>query len=114
MKKITLIPLQKPVTKTIAIPGSKSYTNRALLLAALTKNPVTIRNPLWSDDTIAMTECLKVLGITIESTKDSLIVTGSFSDVTEGKYELNAHLAATAIRFLLPLLTIVPGEKILR
>ncbi len=112
MKQIKLIPLEKPITKTIEIPGSKSYTNRALLMAALTNNAVTIKNPLRSDDTIAMTECLKALGIEIQSTNNSIVVKDSFEDVKEGNYELNANLSANVIRFLLPLLCVVPGVKI--
>ncbi len=114
MKQITLFPLEKPVIKTIEIPGSKSYTNRALLMATLTKNSVTIKNPLESDDTNAMIDCLEKLGIEIEKTKNKIVVKGSFEDVKDGNYELNANLAATAIRFILPLLTIVPGTKILQ
>ena len=114
MKQVKLIPIEQPVIKTIEIPGSKSYTNRALLMATLTKNPVTIHNPLESHDTIAMIDCLMKLGIEIEKTKNSIIVKGSFEDVKDGNYELNANLAATAIRFLLPLLSIVPGIKILQ
>ena len=47
MKRVKLSPLKTPVKKTIEIPGSKSYTNRALLMAALTDNPVVIKNPLF-------------------------------------------------------------------
>ena len=57
----------QPVKATIEIPGSKSYTNRALLLAALTKGEVTLYNPLYSDDTEAMIGCLKRLGLRIET-----------------------------------------------
>ncbi len=113
MKQIMLSPLQHPVTKTIEIPGSKSYTNRALLMAALTDNPVTIKNPLFSDDTKAMIDCLKQLGIEIEVTKNIIIVKGSITDIKENHYEINTDLAATVIRFLLPLLCVVPGSKIL-
>jgi len=114
MKQIVLHPLEKPVRKTIEIPGSKSYTNRALLMAALTKNAVTIYNPLISDDTVAMVECLKNLGIRIEEKANVIKVIGSFLDVKNNNYMLNTNLAATAIRFLLPLLCIVPGTKILQ
>src|ERR1700722_6955163 len=113
MKQLKLYPLEKPITKTIEIPGSKSYTNRALLMAALIENPVTIKNPLKSDDTVAMIECLKTLGITIDETEKEIIVKGSYKDVKDKEYNLNANLAATAIRFLLPLLCIIPGEKTL-
>jgi len=113
MNQLSLSPLENPVTKTIEIPGSKSYTNRALLMSALTENPVTIKNPLKSDDTAAMIACLKTLGITVKENEKEIIVDGSFNDVIENEYHLNANLAATAIRFLLPLLCIVPGTKFL-
>jgi len=111
MNQLFLSPLLNPVTKTIEIPGSKSYTNRALLMASLTENPVTIKNPLFSDDTKAMIDCLTKLGISIETKKNEIIVKGSYKDVTDKTYELNADLAATALRFLLPLLCIIPGTK---
>ena len=60
-----IIPLQQPVAKTIDIPGSKSYTNRALFLAALTEKKVTIINPLVSEDTEAMIRCLRALGVNV-------------------------------------------------
>ncbi|HWY80036.1 MAG TPA: 3-phosphoshikimate 1-carboxyvinyltransferase [Candidatus Sulfotelmatobacter sp.] len=113
MKQITLSPLENPVTKVIEIPGSKSYTNRALLMASLTKNPVIIKNPLISEDTWAMIGCLKLLGIAIELDENAIIVKGSFKDVREGSYQLNANLAATTMRFILPLLCVIPGIKIL-
>lgn len=114
MKQLKLYPIEKPVRKTIEIPGSKSYTNRALLMAALTNNPVIIKNPLKSDDTVAMVNCLKKLGIKIEENSDSLLVVGSFADIKNSNYTLNTNLAATAIRFLLPLLCVIPGTKILQ
>jgi 3-phosphoshikimate 1-carboxyvinyltransferase len=114
MKQITLIPLEKSVEKTVEIPGSKSYTNRALFMASLTPNPVVIKNPLWSDDTIAMINCLKTLGIKIKSTKNSVTVMGSLKDIKNDAYELDANLSANVIRFLLPLLCVVPGIKILQ
>jgi len=113
MKQIKLTPLKKSVIKTIEIPGSKSYTNRAFLIAALTEDTVIIKNPLKSDDTIAMINCLNSLGIATYETEKEIIVKGSFKNVADGEYNLNADLAATAIRFLLPLLCIIPGIKIL-
>ena len=64
--KIT--PLKKPVIATVRMPGSKSYTNRALVMAALTKGSVSLINPLYSDDTQAMIGCLRALGVEIERT----------------------------------------------
>ncbi len=63
MQQLEIIPLKGPVEATVHIPGSKSYTNRALIMAALTKGPVVLKNPLYSDDTEAMIGCLRTLGI---------------------------------------------------
>ncbi len=99
------------VEKIISIPGSKSYTNRSLLLAALTKNPVEILNPLSSDDTKAMINCLKTLGINIRLSKERIKVLGDISDVKNNTYDLNVNLSGTTIRFILALSCIVPGIK---
>ncbi len=77
----------------ISIPGSKSYTNRALFIAAMCSSKVKIKNPLASGDTKAMISCLKIL-----KTKRSL-------------YNLNAHLSGTTIRFILALACLTAGKK---
>lgn len=114
MKSIKISPLVKSVNSSITIPGSKSYTNRALILASLTDSPVRILNPLISDDTTAMTNCLKTLGIKINKSAELIEVIGSIKDIKPGLYNLNADLSANTIRFILPLLTITPGTKILK
>jgi len=126
MKYITIQPLLKPIVAEVSIPGSKSYTNRALLLAALTGGKVTIKNPLVSDDTHAMINCLRELGVRCYFKSDvpeeqdsarqagSLVVDADIRAVTDGEYHLNANLSGTAIRFILALAAIVPGVKIVR
>ena len=111
MKQIALQPLRKPVTATVVIPGSKSVTNRALIMAALTKGAVSIKYPLWSDDTEAMIDCLNILGIKIEKRKNEVIVHGSIADIQNKRYELNARLSGTTIRFITALSAVVPGVK---
>ena len=113
MKSVKLYPLNKPVTKTIEISGSKSYTNRALLIAALTENSVKIINPLFSDDTKAMIDSLTKLGIEINISSKLIQVNGSLKDIYDGEHLVDTNLAATVIRFLLPLLAVVPGIKII-
>src|SRR5215470_18494748 len=54
-----------PVRARLAIPGSKSETNRALVLAALADGPGTIRHPLHARDTLLMRQALTALGATI-------------------------------------------------
>jgi 3-phosphoshikimate 1-carboxyvinyltransferase len=114
MKSIRIQPLLHPIEAEVLIPGSKSYTNRALIMAAMTKDSVKIINPLLSDDTKAMIQCLQVLGIKISFLEDSIEVIGSIHDVKDNNYVLDADLSGTTIRFILPLLSLVPGVKILK
>lgn len=113
MNKQRIMPLAKPITATISIPGSKSYTNRALLLAAMTPTPVTISNPLKSDDTRAMISCLKTLGIEIVENNNEIIVKNDVKNIDHREYHLNANLSGTTIRFILALATVIPGIKII-
>lgn len=114
MKTIRIASLTKPVTATVPMPGSKSYTNRALLLGALTDGRVTIKNPLVSDDTHAMINCLRELGIRCAFKEDFLEVESDIRAIKEGEYHLNANFSGTAIRFVLALAAIIPGVKVIR
>jgi 3-phosphoshikimate 1-carboxyvinyltransferase len=62
---IEIVPLTKPVQAEITVPGSKSITNRALILAALAQGETTLRGALWSEDTEVMTAALRDLGFQI-------------------------------------------------
>ena len=114
MRSVTLVPLSKPAEATIAIPGSKSYTNRALLMAAMSKRTVLIANPLISDDTEAMMRCLETLGVVCTKNEKSITVSGDLDNIPEREYDLDANLSGTTIRFMLALSAVIPGTKILR
>lgn len=114
MNALTLTPLKGPVVASIHMPGSKSDTNRALILAALTRGSVSLKNPLASEDTHAMVECLQTLGIEIERKEDKWIVQGDIHSVKEKSYCLFAYDSGTTARFLLALLCIIPGIKTLQ
>jgi 3-phosphoshikimate 1-carboxyvinyltransferase len=62
---IEIVPLDKPVRAEITVPGSKSITNRALILAALADGETTLHGALWSEDTQVMADCLEKLGFTV-------------------------------------------------
>jgi 3-phosphoshikimate 1-carboxyvinyltransferase len=68
---IEIVPLPGPVAAEIAVPGSKSITNRALVLAALGNGVTTLRDALWSEDTRVMIECLQTLGYNVRVEPDS-------------------------------------------
>jgi 3-phosphoshikimate 1-carboxyvinyltransferase len=67
---IEILPLDAPVSAVITVPGSKSITNRALILAALAEGQVTLRGALWSEDTQIMTAALQQLGFAVEVEPD--------------------------------------------
>lgn len=83
----------------LSVPSSKSYTNRALLLAALAEGDSIIRDPLRSDDAEAMTQALRALGVRIDDAGDHLVVhgTGGFA-LPDGP--IDCRDSGTTIRFL--------------
>lgn len=111
MKQLTISSLDNPLHAEVEIPGSKSYTNRALILGALTQGKVLIKNPLFSDDTQAMLSCLNTLGIKSCVEDKNMVVEGWIGDVEDKEYILDADLSGTTIRFILALSCIVPGFK---
>jgi 3-phosphoshikimate 1-carboxyvinyltransferase len=109
---IEIVPLDKPVRAEITVPGSKSITNRALILAALADGEVTLTGALWSEDTQIMVECLQKLGFEIRVENDpeefcnrTITVKGLGGKIPNaGKVEKPLELfvgnAGTAARFL--------------
>lgn len=114
MKNIKVHPLVNPIKAKITIPGSKSYTNRALVIASLVSKKVTIENIAICDDTLAMINCLRTLGVKIVKNNQTIQIYGNLQKIENKKYVLDAKLSGTTIRFLLALSTIIPGIKILK
>jgi 3-phosphoshikimate 1-carboxyvinyltransferase len=69
------------ITATVECPASKSYTNRALLIAALAKGISTLRNPLFSDDTKYMHLALAQFGISVKKEDCTFVVSGTGGDL---------------------------------
>lgn len=90
-----------PFHATIRPPGSKSLTNRALLLAALARGTSTLHDVLLADDTRRMIGALSELGLDLAQRDDGpLTVAGCEGRLPEGDFELNLGNAGTAIRTL--------------
>jgi 3-phosphoshikimate 1-carboxyvinyltransferase len=68
---IEIRPLQRPIAASVSIPGSKSITNRALVLAALGTGKTELRHALWSEDTQVMVDSLRELGFSVEVEPDA-------------------------------------------
>ena len=101
--------LQSPL-KT-AVPGSKSITNRALLLATLASGTSTLRGPLFSDDSGHFLQCVKDLGFetSVDKTSRTITVTGCGGTVPKKEADQYVGSAGTAARFLTAYLGISDG-----
>lgn len=98
---------ERPLDATLTIPGSKSVTNRALILAALCASPSTLRRPLHSRDSALMIAGLKALGVGIESASNGdLTITPS---PLLGPANIDVGNAGTVMRFLPPAAALAKG-----
>ena len=96
-----------PLDAVVSVPGSKSMTNRALVLAALAAQPTVIEGALTSRDTQLMADGLRALGARIEAGGTSWNVQpGSL----RGPASVDAGLAGTVMRFLLPVAALADGS----
>jgi len=110
---VTVVPPGTPLQGRVAPPGSKSITNRALLLAALAKGTSRLSGALKSDDTRHMSEALRQMGVTIdEPDATTFVVTGSGA-LQPPAGPLFLGNAGTAVRFLTAAVATVQGEVVL-
>lgn len=107
---ISTMILQSPPQATdsnITIPGSKSYTNRALILAALSRTNVTLSHCSLSDDSRALLDALEKCGVLISVSNDTIEIDSSNLAPYRGGIEVGA--AGTTMRFLTSFFSILPG-----
>ncbi len=98
-----------PVDTVVSLPGSKSLTNRALVLAALADGPSVVRRALRSRDTLLMARALTALGATVDSTGDDWAVAPLDPAAVVGEVEVDCGLAGTVMRFVPPVAGLVDG-----
>ena len=97
-----------PVRATLRLPGSKSITNRALILAALSQSPSVVRGVLKARDTTLATEALRVLGATIHARGDDVAIhPGALAAGAE--VGLDVGNAGTVMRFLPAVAALTPA-----
>ena len=95
-----------PADATVSLPGSKSLTNRALLLAAIADGPSVVRRALRSRDTLLMAGALTALGSTVDTSGQDWVVTpGAF----DRDAEVDCGLAGTVMRFVPPVAGLSTG-----
>ena len=99
----------RPVHATVSLPGSKSLTNRALVLAALSDGPSVVRGALRSRDTDLMAAALGDLGAEIDTSRDDWRVTPG---PARGPATIDCGLAGTVMRFVPPVAALANGPVI--
>ncbi len=112
MDEIEIVPLRHPLAASIRVPGSKSITNRALLLAAMAGGRSTLSAVGLNDDTRRMAGALRTLGfeLAVDEAAARMVVDGRAGAIPACGAELDVGGAGTAMRFLLGLLTLGRGR----
>lgn len=111
----TLNNINTAKTVNVSVPGSKSITNRALLIGALADGVSVLNGCLTSDDAMHFLSCLKTLGFPVIETPDgclgsNITITGFGGNIPNKKAEIYVGSAGTAARFLVAMLAFSDGE----
>jgi 3-phosphoshikimate 1-carboxyvinyltransferase len=112
MSDLPIHPFPRPLDTRVRPVGSKSMTNRALVLAALAEEPCTITNALFADDTAVMLDSLGRLGFTVDASPDSrqIRVQGRGGKIPSQQADLDCGASGTTLRFLTALCTLGRGN----
>lgn len=115
MRFLEIQPAQHPLNATVCVPGSKSLTNRVLLIAVLADGTTSLKNALFSDDSRYFVEALQALGfnVSLNSERAEMTVTGLGGRIPAKQAELFIGNAGTAARFLTAFLTLGNGQYLL-
>lgn len=107
--------LNKPINCTVEVPGSKSITNRALLMAALSDGECRLNGVLFSDDSRFFLTSLISLGYIIQANEveNYIIIEGHGRDIPKKTGTINVGSAGTAARFLTAMLSLSDGEYVI-
>ncbi|MFH0772975.1 MAG: 3-phosphoshikimate 1-carboxyvinyltransferase [bacterium] len=111
MDTLELIPTHDPINGIVQIGGSKSYTNRALILAALANGKSTLTSLSLSDDSSVLIRALRQLEISIAFVDETTVdVIGNGGRFKPNSLSIDVGHAGTSMRFLTALCSLVPGK----
>jgi len=110
--RLAIEPIVGPLDADVAVPGSKSLTNRALLCAALAAGRSELRGALRADDTEAMAGCVAALGARVDADWDAatVAVDGTGGRLRPGPVTVDARMSGTTARFVAPVLALGSGD----
>lgn len=113
MNTLTLSKYKKPDKPLVVkLKGSKSFTNRALILASIANGKSRLLNASHSDDTALLVSALRELGFNITKEEDTLVVDGGIENINLKSYKINIGPAGTVVRFLTAFCSAVPGLQV--
>src|SRR5947209_8236768 len=112
IEQIEIRPVSKPIDAEIQIPGSKSITNRALLLTALAEGTSTLENALFSDDSRVFVDCLRRMGISVETDEEAatMAIHGQGGEFPSESADLFVGNSGTTARFMTAAATLAHGD----
>ena len=112
---IEIQPIREPLDATMEVPGSKSYTNRALLVAAMARGASTVTGALFSDDTRYMCTALRKLGVEIDADekRTTFDVHGNGGDIPVSSAELYIGNSGTTSRSLTAYVSLGRGRFVI-
>jgi 3-phosphoshikimate 1-carboxyvinyltransferase len=115
MPDVSVPVVSSPFRATITPPGSKSLTNRALVMAAMADGPCVLRNVLFADDTDVMLDCLARLGFApaVDRAIHTVSITGRGGQIPVPSAELFCGNSGTTIRFVAALCALGRGSFVL-
>jgi 3-phosphoshikimate 1-carboxyvinyltransferase len=109
---LSIRPFEVPIDVVVSVPGSKSLTNRALVVASLAEGKSRLSNVLHSDDTRYMMSHLRTLGISLQATDDEVEIEGLGGNFQPVQAVLFSGNAGTTVRFLTAFCALVPGAQV--
>ena len=111
--QVEIKPPRQPLSGRVWLPGSKSLTNRALLIAALAQGQSTLSSVLISDDTLVMITALRALGIEINQHDQTTLIVKSSGTLKAPQMPLFLGNAGTATRFLTAAAALADGQVVI-
>jgi 3-phosphoshikimate 1-carboxyvinyltransferase len=109
---LAIAPFDAPIDAAVSVPGSKSLTNRALVVSSLAQGTSRLSNILHSDDTLYMMAHLRSLGLALHASHDQVEIEGAGGEFSPVQASLFCGNAGTTVRFLTALCTLVPGTQL--
>ncbi len=105
--------LSSPVNAQVSVPGSKSYTHRMLIAAALSNGPCAIQNALDSEDTHLTLEALKKWGVRVEHGQNTIVVHGRGGRLEASAAPIFLGNSGTSMRLLTAVAALAEGRSVL-